>query len=118
MRLKRKAIGILGSNPQGKTRNYNIVSEDKLKKMMSVTFEVRNEAKMRWAVKAYRDIKVESEECEREILFSDLDEVNTLNQEDFEMAMCRFIVEVKKIRKTKITQVVPYTSWLLPFRII
>ena len=102
MRLKRKAIGILGSNHQGRTRNYNIVSEDKLKKMMSVTFEVRSEAKMRWAVKAYRDwrnIKVDNEECEREILFSDLDEVETLNKDDFEMAMCRFIVEVKKSKE-------------------
>ena len=52
-------------------RKYNVVTKEKLKKMMEVRFQSRSEAKIRWAVKAYndwRDSKLDEEECPVEIL--------------------------------------------------
>ena len=95
MQLKKKAIGVLGGQSQGRKRQYNIVSEQKLRKMMELTYEVRSEAKIKWAVKAYRDwreMKLDDTECEEEIIFSDIDEVSMLTKERFEIALCRFIV--------------------------
>ena len=69
---------------------------------MEIQYEVRSEAKIKWAIKAYRewrDVKIEDEDCERDIMFSDLDEPATLVQEYFENALCRFIVEVKKCKE-------------------
>ena len=40
MRLKRKAIGVLGNSQKGRSCIYNIVSEAKMKKMMELTYEV------------------------------------------------------------------------------
>ena len=80
-------------------RKYNVVTKDKLKKMMEVRFQSRSEAKIRWAVKAYndwRDAKLDEEDCPVEILRSDLRDTFTLNKDDFEFALCMFIVEVKK----------------------
>ena len=70
--------------------------------MQEFSFEMRSEAKIKWAVKAYRDwrnVKLDEENCEEAILFSDLDGHSCLQKDKFENAMCRFIVEVKKTKE-------------------
>ena len=55
---------------------YNSVNSDKIKKMMEITYKVRSKAKIKWAVKAFRDwhnVKIEDEDCEADIMFSDID---------------------------------------------
>ena len=67
--------------------------------MMELTFQTRTEAKIKWAVNAYcdwRTTKVDSDECPEEILYADIRDTYTLTKENFEFALCRFIVEVKK----------------------
>ena len=101
-KLKRRAVGLLNGRVEGRKRNYNYVSDEKLKRMMECTFEVRSEAKIKWAVKAYRDwrnVKIDEDVCDMNVVFSDLDEPCTLAKDKFEAALCRFIVEVKKSKE-------------------
>ena len=73
-----------------------------MKKMMELTYEVRSEAKIKGAVKAYHDwrnMTVECEDCKEEIIFSDLDDLCSIDKKYFEYVMCRFIVEVKKSKE-------------------
>ena len=100
--MKKRAVGVLTGMAEGRKRKYNYVSEEKLKKMMEFSFEARSEAKIKWAVRAFRDwrnVKLDSEECEEDILFSDIDEPSCLSKDRFEVALCRFIVEVKKYKE-------------------
>ena len=84
-----------------KTRSYNVISEEKIGKMMEVTYQQRTEAKIRWAVKLYNDwrsMRIDQIGCDLRIGEADLNDFTTLNKENFEFALCRFICEVKKIK--------------------
>ena len=97
--MKKRAVGVLSGRIEGRTRKYNNVSSEKLKRMMQFSFEARSEAKIKWAVKAFRDwrdVKIENVDCDQEIIFSGIDEPRCLTKDFFEVALCRFIVEVKK----------------------
>ena len=100
MKAKKRAIGILGSASQGRKRIYNTISNDKIKKMMEVQYQVRSEAKIRWAVKAYNDWRVmrldRDDDVDEEILYADLNDIDSLTKENLEYALCRFICEVRK----------------------
>ena len=57
---------------------------------------------MKWAMKANRDwrnMTVECEDYKEEIIFSDLVDLCSIDKKYFEYAMCRFIVEVKKSKE-------------------
>ena len=103
-KLKKRAVGILGAAVQGRKRSYNSVSEDKLKRMMEMTYEQRSEAKIRWAVKAYNDwrtmrLDTDVEEIDEQILYADLNDIGSLTKTNFEHALCRFICEVRKTKE-------------------
>ena len=91
--------GIIG----GRKRQYNIVSQEKINKMMELQYEAGTESKVKWAVKNYndwRDMYLDaSDDIEDFILKSDLREVAMLDQDQFELALCKFICEVKKSRE-------------------
>ena len=92
-------MGILSGRIQGRKRNFHSVTNDKIKKMMECQFQVRSEAKIKWAVKAYHEwriIRLDKDDCETEILHADLDDTCSLTKQNLEYALCRFIVEVKK----------------------
>ena len=100
-KLKKHAVGILGGAAQGRKRIYNTISEDKLKKMLELSFHERSEAKIRWAVKAFNDWRVmkldtDVEEVDENILYVDLNYLSTLKKENFEYCLCRFMCEVRK----------------------
>ena len=103
--MKKKAIGVMGTAVKGKRRHFNVVSEEKIRRMMEMNYEIRSEAKIKWAVKAYREwreMRLDSgNECETEILMTDLDDVGSLTQQNLEFALCRFIVEVKKSKENE-----------------
>ena len=83
--------------------SYNSVSDEKISKMMQVTFQQHTEAKIKWAFKCYddwRNMRLDREvECKCEILDSDLKEPAMLSKDKFEFALCRFICEVKKSKE-------------------
>ena len=67
--------------------------------MMECEFQARSEAKIKWAVKAYcewRTMCLDHDDCEAEIMYADLDDTGSLTKQNLELALCRFIVEVRK----------------------
>ena len=100
--MKKHALGVVRKVSQGRTSNFNIVSNEKITSMMQRKYPVRSEAKIKWAVKAYnewRTMRLDRDECETEILHADIEDTFTLTEENFEFAMCRFICEVKKSKE-------------------
>ena len=88
-KIKKRAVGILGGLIQGRKRNYNIVSEQKIGKMMELNFQKRSEAKIRWALKAYhewRTMRVDKEDCPKEIIDADLDDIASVTKVNLEYA--------------------------------
>ena len=97
MKLKQKAIG--HGLKTGMRHSYNNISEEKLAKMMEVTYQDRIEAKMRWAVKLYKDwhqMRLDRVDYEDEIYEADIENIANVTKEKFKFALCRFICEVKK----------------------
>ena len=84
-------------------RSYNSISDEKISKMMQVTFQQCTEAKIKWAFKCYDDwhnMRLDRDvDCEHKIIDSDLKETAMLRKEKFEFALCRFICEVKKSKE-------------------
>ena len=86
----------------GRKRNYNLVSDSKIAKMMEVKFQQRTEAKIKWAVKLYNewhDMRLDKVDYEEQIFDADLNDVSKLTKENLEFALCRFICEVKKVKE-------------------
>ena len=86
----------------GTKRQYNIVSQEKIARVMEVNFQARTEAKIKWVVNNYNEwheMRLDHSDCDDNILYSDLREVNCLEKDEFEMALCSFICEVKKSRE-------------------
>ena len=101
-RLKNQAMGIKKAITTGMRRIFNTISEEKIKRMMEVTYQERIEAKLRWAVKLYREwsrMRVDQSDCDLNIVYADLDDVASLTKENFEYLMCRFICEVRKAKE-------------------
>ena len=116
-KLKRRAIKTLGGGVEGRKRIFHSISNEKIQKMMEVEYQVRSEAKIKWAVKAFREwriMRLDREECETEILNCDLDDMATVTKENLEFSMCRFIVEVKNRVMMKTILDVHCTKWLVP----
>ena len=100
-KLKNRALRGVGRGNRGMARNYNIVSNEKITNMMKVQFQQRTEVKIKWAVKCYNDwrnMKLDSDVCDREILEADIECPGTLTKVNLEFALCRFICEVRKSR--------------------
>ena len=92
----------MGGGIRGMRRSYNTVSNDKIAKMMEITYQDRTEAKIKWAVNNYnswRTMRLETQEYEEPIFLADLNDTQNLNKQNFEYALCRFICEVKKVRE-------------------
>ena len=98
-KVKNQALGWVNKSVKGRRQSYNTIIEEKLKKMMEVNFQQRTEAEIKWAFNFYNDwhtMKVDQIECEREILYADLNDIGSLTKENLEFALCRFICEIKK----------------------
>ena len=101
-KLKKKSLGILNNKVQGRKWNFNIVSNEKINKMMERNYQVRSVTKIKWAVKAYDDwrtMRLDRDDCEHEILEADIHDVAMLTKQNLEFALCRFICEVKKSKQ-------------------
>ena len=103
MKAKKRAMGILGGAVQGRKRHYNLITSEKIKKMMEVQYQARSESKIRWAVKAYNNWRVmrldREEEVDTNILYADLDDFSAVTKENLEYSLCRFICEVTKAKE-------------------
>ena len=100
-KLKHRALGVLNSKNQGRRRSYNMITDEKLTKMMEVTYQQRTEAKIKWAVNNYNDwraMRLERPPFDILIHEADLCNLELLTRENFEHSLCRFICEVKKVR--------------------
>ena len=100
--LKKLAISKGVQKNTGRRRSYNIVSEEKIAKMMEVKYQARTEVKIKWAVNCYnewRDMHLDRVDYEDEIFQSDLKFPSQLTKKALEFAMCRFICEVKKTKE-------------------
>ena len=67
---------------------------------MELTFQNHTEAKIKWAVHTYcdwRNDKLDGDDCPEEVVYGDIIDTGSLMKENFEFALCRFIVEVKKM---------------------
>ena len=98
-RLKSRAISTLGGVQRGRVRSFNMVSDQKIAKMMELTYQDCTEAKIKWAVNCYnswRKMRLDRGVCDLEIVNTDLSEPLLLTKTNFEYSMCRFICEVKK----------------------
>ena len=81
--------------------SYNKASEEKVKKMMEITFQERTEAKIKWALRCYsdwREMHLDRVDYEDEVYDADLVDTSCLTKENLEFVLCRFICEVKKSR--------------------
>ena len=101
-KLAVKRLGIASKKQNVPVRKFKKVSETKLNAMTKTQLKKRTEAKMMWWVRAYNDwhkVKLSDPDmfdvC---ILRSDLNDLKNINKSDFEYSMCRFIVEVVKIK--------------------
>ena len=100
-KLKNRALGVIAANRQGRRRSYNSITDEKIAKMMEITYQQRTEAKIKWAVKNYndwRDMRLENPPFDLLIEEADLNNLACLTRENFEHSLCRFICEVKKVR--------------------
>ena len=99
--MKNRALGVCRGGVEGRRRSYNVVSEEKISKMMELNFQQRTEAKIKWAVRCYnewREMRLEEPNCDLRILESDINNLRAVSQDDFEFSLIRFICEVKKTR--------------------
>ena len=100
-KLKNRALGVIAGGIAGRRRSYNLVTDDKIAKMMKITYQQRTEAKIKWAVKNYNDwqeMRLEKPPFDLIIKDADLNDLKTLTHDNFEYTLCRFICEVKKVR--------------------
>ena len=95
--MKYKAIGVING---GRKRNYNSISEDKIAKMMEVTYQQRTKAKIQWALKLYKDwceMHLDKVDYNDKIYDADLDS-DTLSKENLSLHCVVFICKAKKSR--------------------
>ena len=67
--------------------------------MMEMKYQQRAEAKIKWALNCYndlRDMQLEQPDCDLKILDTNLAVMTTLSKNNFEFVLCRFICEVRK----------------------
>ena len=102
-RLKNRSIGMKTSGPRGRIRSYNRVSDEKITKMMEVTFQQCTEAKIKWALNCYSDwCEMRLQDAvnfDVDILDANLHDTKNLSKANLEHALCRFICEVKKTKE-------------------
>ena len=101
-KLKTRALGCFGRGNRGRKRSFNTVSEEKINQMMELTYQQRTEAKIKWPVKYYndwRDMRLDQDDCDREILDANLEVPIMLTKQNLEHALCRFVCEVKKSKE-------------------
>ena len=80
-------------------RKYNFSTEDRIQKLMQVQLPKNSENKVDWTVSAYVDWhneRLERYQYDPAIYFTDLLNLDTLEKENLNHALCRFIPEVTK----------------------
>ena len=98
-RLKAKALATTHAMVRGRKQNFNSVTDQKIEKMMEITFQERTEAKIKWALNCYNDwrvMRLAKVNCQQEIYDANLNDLSIVTKENLEFALCRFICEVKK----------------------
>ena len=69
-RLNGTAIGTKARGNRGTVRSYNRVTDEKIKKMMEISFQERTEAKIKWALNCYNqwhEMHLDAADCESQI---------------------------------------------------
>ena len=103
---RKLAVKRLGSAASCKTvsnlRSFKKVAEDKLMDLTKTKLKKRTKAKMMWGVRAYNEwhsVRLsDADTFDIQILRSDLNDCNSLNKADLEYSLCRFVVEVVKVK--------------------
>ena len=97
-----RKLGFAASKTVSNVRRFKKISDEKLVELKKETIKRRTYAKIQWAVKAFRDWRVNRlndisgfDVC---IYESDIDRVELLEKDSFEFAMCKFLAEVTKVK--------------------
>ena len=98
---KRK-IGFGATKSVSTLCKFKNISDEKLQSSQQNQLKRCTFAKMQWAVKAYRDWRnvklADPISYDYRIYRSDLDRPDLMSKESFEFSMCKFIVEVTKVK--------------------
>ena len=82
-------------------RKFNFATEDRIESLKRIKLKKNSETKIDWAVNAYidwRNDRLERFQYDAPIYFADLNELEKLEKDNFNHALCRFIPEVTKKR--------------------
>ena len=89
----------LGLNSAVSRRNFNFSTDARIEALKQIRLKKRSEKKMYWGVNAYnewREERLRTFNYDYAIYMADLKNLETLEKENFEYAMVRFIPEVTK----------------------
>ena len=97
-----KRLGVAAAKTvSNQFQRFKTVSEEKLKELKQKKLKKRTYAKMMWGVNTYNEWRehclIDNNMFDVRILESDLNNVELLQVEAFQFAMCKFIVEVSKV---------------------
>ena len=82
-------------------RSFRFVPDSKIEELKQVQLKKKTEAKVNWAVTAYnewRDERLRTFKYDPGIYFADLRNLESLEKENLQHALCHFIPEVTKVR--------------------
>ena len=82
-------------------RKFNYASEERIANLKQIRLKKKSEAKIDWAVSAYidwRSDRLERFQYDPAIYFADLTQLDTLQKDNLNHTLCRFIPEVTKKR--------------------
>ena len=95
-------------------RKFNYASEDRIAELMRVKMKKSSESKVDWAVTAYcdwREDRLKNFNYDAPIYFADILNLNTLEKDNLNHALCRFIPEVTRKRGEGLFLGLHYTNW-------
>ena len=82
-------------------RKFNFASEDRIETLKKIKLKKKSEAKIDWAVSAFtdwRNDRLAKFQYDPSIYFADLTQLESLQKDNLNHALCRFIPEVTKKR--------------------
>ena len=83
------------------SRKFNSITEQRLEDLMTIRLKPKSEAKVNWGVNAYnewRDYRLKTFNYDVGIYYANLNDLGSLEKENLNHALCRFIPEVTKQR--------------------
>ena len=101
----RKNIGVksrwLTTKPVSKKRKFTFATSDRIEKLKQIRLKKKTEAKLNWAVNAYkewRDERLYKFNYDVGIYYADLRNLGSLTKSNLQHALCHFIPEVTKVK--------------------